>query len=74
MSFGKPAAPTPQPEVKAPTPDDPASVEAQRKTAARVQSQQGASAYLLSGEKGVSTPSGTEEKSLLGVQPSAKTF
>lgn len=67
MSFGKPSTPAPQPEVKAPTPDDPASVEAQRKAAIRAQSQEGSSAYLLSGEQGVTSSPGTEPKQLLGM-------
>lgn len=67
--------PAPQPVVKAPTPDDPMAIEAQRKTAMKAQQQEGASAYLLSGEQGVKSDPGTAEKQLLGTPAAAaKTF
>lgn len=75
MSFGKPAMPASQPVVKAPTPDDPMAVEAQRKVAIKAQGQEGSSAYLLSGEQGVKSDPGTAERQLLGTpSAAAKTY
>ena len=67
MGFGSsPAPPKPQPVTPVPQEDDPKSLEARKVAAAASQRQQGMSAHLLSGEKGVEDDTEASKKKLFG--------
>lgn len=67
MGMGKaPDPPKPAPVVPVPQEDDPQSYEAQQKAAVVASQKDGASAHLLSGEKGVTEDPETKRKSLTG--------
>ena len=67
MGMGSsPATPTPQPVTPVPQEDDPKSLEARKVAAAVAARQQGMSAHLLSGEKGVEEDPEVSKRKLLG--------
>jgi hypothetical protein len=69
MSFGSstPKPPKPQPVTPVPQEDDPKSLEARKVAAAAAQRQEGVSAHLLSGEKGIEEDPEVSKKRLVGV-------
>jgi hypothetical protein len=68
MGFGSstPATPKPQPVTPVPQEDDPKSLEARKVAAAAAQRQEGMSAHLLSGEKGIEDDPEASKKKLFG--------
>jgi hypothetical protein len=67
MSFGSsPKPPKPQPVTPVPQEDDPKSLEARKVAAAKSASQDGMSAHLLSGEKGIEEDPEVSKKKLFG--------
>ncbi len=67
MSFGStPKPPKPQPVTPVPQEDDPKSLEARKVAAAAAQQQEGVSAHLLSGEKGIEEDPYASKKKLFG--------
>jgi hypothetical protein len=67
MSFGSsPKTPTPQPVTPVPQEDDPKSLEARKVAAVAAQRQEGMSAHLLSGEKGLEDDPEVSKRKLFG--------
>ena len=68
MGMGKsPAPPKPQPIMPVPQEDDPKSLEARKVAAATSARQEGASAHLLSGERGVEEDPEVTKRKLMGM-------
>jgi hypothetical protein len=67
MGMGStPATPKPQPVTPVPQEDDPKSLEARKVAAVTAQRQEGVSAHLLSGEKGIEDDPEVTKRKLTG--------
>jgi len=66
MAMGSSPPPDPQPVTPVPQEDDPNSLVAKQRAAARAAGQEGASAHLLNGSEGVTSDPEAEKRKLLG--------